>query len=176
MTPLNSPPTLPMPSPSRLVINTSPLLAWVAGCGSLAPLEGLYEELLVPQEVAEEIEAGGPHGFGVAEIAAAAWLRRWPAPVNPSPLLRNSLDKGEAAVIQLALDEGIGTICIDETVGRRLARLCGLQVTGSIGVLLRAKRAGRIGSLRQTMEQMRAHSIWLSDAVVAFALRESGEA
>lgn len=53
--------------------------------------------------------------------------------------------------------------------------LCGLQVTGSIGLLLRAKRAGRIDSLRQTLERMRAHGIWLSDAVVAFALRESGE-
>lgn len=164
-----------MPSPERLVINTSPLLACIAGCGSLAPLEGLYGELLVPMEVTEEIQAGGSQGFGVVELAAARWLRRWSAPVVPSSLLRNSLDKGEAAVIQLAMDEGIATVCIDESVGRRLARLCGLQVTGTIGLLLRAKREGRITSMRQAVDQMRARGIWLSDAVVAFALRESGE-
>jgi predicted nucleic acid-binding protein len=152
------------------------LLACIAGCGSLAPLERLYEEILVPREVIEEIEAGGPQGFGVAEIAAATWLHRWPVSVQPSPLLCNTLDKGEAGVIQLALDEGVGTICIDETVGRRLARLCGLQVTGSIGLLLRARREGRIDSLGKVMDQMRARGIWLSDAVVTFALRESGEA
>ena len=164
-----------MPSPDRLVINTSPLLAIIAGCGSLAPIEGMYLDVLVPKEVVEEIDAGGPHGFGAAELTAAGWLRRWPAPVLPSPLLRNSLDKGEAAVIQLAINEGIGTVCIDESVGRRLARLCGLQVTGSIGLLLRARHEGRIPSVRHAMDQMRARGIWLSDAVIAFALRESDE-
>lgn len=164
-----------MPSPTRLVINTSPLLACVAGCGSLAPFEGLYEEILVPWEVIEEINVGGPRGFGVVEIAGANWLHRWPVPVQPSILLRNSLDKGEAAVIQLALDLGIDTICMDESVGRRLARLSGLQVTGSIGLLIRARRGGRIGPLREVLARMRTHGIWLSDAVIAFALRECGE-
>jgi len=164
-----------MPSPERLVINTSPLLACIAGCGSLSPLDGLYRELLVPHEVAEEITAGGAHGFGIAEFNAANWIRGWPAPVIPMPLLRNSLDKGEAAVIQLALNEGITHVCIDEPVGRRLARLCGLNVTGSVGVLLRARREGRIASMRQTVDRMRAHGIWLSESVIAFALRESGE-
>jgi predicted nucleic acid-binding protein len=164
-----------MPSPQRLVINTSPLLACIAGCGSLAPLQGLYGELLVPSEVAKEIAVGGAHGFGVAEFNAATWLRRWPAAVEAMPLLRNALDAGEAAVIQLALDEGIATVCIDEPVGRRLARLCGLQVTGSVGMLIRARREGRISSMRQTLERMKTHGIWLSEAVLAFALRETGE-
>jgi predicted nucleic acid-binding protein len=164
-----------MPSPARLVINTSPLLALIAGCGSLSPFEGMYRELVVPREVANAIESGGAAAFGVAEFHAAWWLRSWPQTVTPLPLLGNALDTGEAAVIQLALDEGIDTVCIDEAVGRRLARLCGLSVTGSVGVLLRAKREGRIASVRQAIDRMRTQGIWLSDAVVAFALRESGE-
>src|SRR5258708_3481782 len=132
-----------MPNAARLVIDTSPLLACIAGCGSLAPLQGMYEQVIVPREEIDEIEAGGPHGFGLAAFKAADWLRRWPSVVVPIPLLRNSLDRGEASVIQLALDAGISLVCIDEPVGRRLARLCGLQVTGSIGVLVRAKHEGR---------------------------------
>jgi len=31
-------------------------------------------------------------------------------------------DSGEASVIQLALIKKIGTVCIDETTGRRIAR------------------------------------------------------
>ena len=61
-------------------------------------------------------------------------------------------------------------------MGRRLARLSGLTVTGSIGVLLRARKAGRLPSVRAAMERMQAHGIWLSDPVITFALRESGEA
>ena len=164
-----------MPSPERLVINTSPLLACIAGCGSLSPLEALYREVVVPTEVVAEIAAGGPHGFGIAEFNAATWLRRWPDPITPTALLRNALDKGEAAVIQLALDQGITHVCIDEPVGRRLARLCGLNVTGSIGVLVRARREGKLSSMRNTIARMKSHGIWLSESVVAFALRETGE-
>ncbi|WP_243714094.1 hypothetical protein [Nostoc sp. 106C] len=57
-------------------------------------------------------------------------------------MLLNSLDLGEASVIQLALNKNIPTVCIDEAVGRGIARLSGLLVTGSIGILLRAKREG----------------------------------
>ncbi|WP_216594172.1 hypothetical protein [Synechococcus sp. PCC 6312] len=57
-----------------------------------------------------------------------------------APYLLNSLDSGEAAVIQLALNQNIQTVCIDETSGRRIARLNGLNVTGSIGILLKLKQ------------------------------------
>ena len=61
-------------------------------------------------------------------------------------------------------------------MGRRLARLSGLTVTGSIGVLLRARKEGRIPSVRAAMERMQAHGLWLSETVIAFALRASGDA
>jgi len=165
-----------MPSPSRLVTNTSPLLALIAGCGSLDLLRSLYDEVLVPREVCMEIAAGGPNGFGVAEFNQADWLRKWPVDVEPNPLLRNALDKGEGAVIQLALNERVELVCIDEPVGRRLARLSGLTLTGSVGVLVRARKEGKLPSVRAAMERMRAQGIWLSEFVITFALRESGEA
>jgi predicted nucleic acid-binding protein len=67
---------------------------------------------------------------------------KWQTPLNISPLLLNSLDLGEAAVIQLAINENIQTVCIDEAAGRRVARLSGLSLTGTIGILLRAKKEG----------------------------------
>ena len=45
-------------------------------------------------------------------------------------------------IIQLALNQNIQTVVIDEVAGRRIARLNGLSVTGSIGILLRAQREG----------------------------------
>ena len=90
-------------------------------------------------------------------------------------MLLNSLDSGEAAVIQLALNENIQTVCIDEMAGRRMARLHGLTVTGSIGVLFRAWRAGHNISLRDVLERMRNRGIWLSDRVINFALAQAGE-
>ena len=131
-----------MPERKRIVINTSPLISLVAALGDLTVLRSLYTEVLVPFEVCQEITAGGKDGFAVAEFEAANWLKKKETSLSISSFLLNSLDLGEAAVIQLALDENIKTVCIDEAVGRRIARLNGLSLTGSIGILLRAKQSG----------------------------------
>ena len=89
--------------------------------------------------------------------------------------LFNTLDSGEAAVIQLALDQNIQTVAIDEAAGRRIARLNGLSVTGSIGILLRAKSEGYRFSMQEAIARMKARGIWLSDWVIAFALMQAGE-
>ncbi len=46
-------------------------------------------------------------------------------------------------------------------------------VTGSIGILLRAKSEGRPFSMRQAIDRMQARGIWLSDRVIAFALAQA---
>jgi predicted nucleic acid-binding protein len=46
-----------MPETEKLVINTGPLLALIAGIGDLSLLELLYKRVLVPFEVCQEIEA-----------------------------------------------------------------------------------------------------------------------
>ncbi|MGB3239451.1 MAG: DUF3368 domain-containing protein [Geitlerinemataceae cyanobacterium] len=164
-----------MPKVDRIVINTSPLIALVAALETLTVLPSLYNEVLVPFEVCQEILCGGSSNFAVAEFAADTWLQKIKSPLIISPLLLNSLDRGEAAVIQLALDEGVSTVCIDETVGRRVARLSGLTLTGSVGILLRAKREGYPISVKQSIVKMLDKGIRLSPTVINFALKESGE-
>jgi predicted nucleic acid-binding protein len=85
------------------------------------------------------------------------------------------LDLGEASVIQLALDLSIQTVCIDERAGRRIARLSGLRVTGLLGILIKAKNAGFQIRIAEAIARMRQHGIWLSERVVADALRQAGE-
>ena len=80
-----------------------------------------------------------------------------------------------ATVIQTALDQGIPLVCIDEAAGRRIARICGLQVTGSIGILLKAKQQGYPVPVREALDNMQRQGIWLSRRLMTFALQESGE-
>jgi predicted nucleic acid-binding protein len=149
-------------APKSIVINTGPLLALIAAWGTLQPLQPLYRRVLVPQEVGAEIRRGGEAGFGIAEFKDAGFLEHQPAPLSIAPFLRNSLDPGEAAVIQLALNEGIDTVCIDETAGRRIARLHELKLTGSVGILVRAKQSGQIFSMREAIARMQTQGIRLS--------------
>ncbi len=154
----------------ELVINTGPLLAMIAGIGNLLFLEQMYKRVLVPFEVCREIEAGGSSGFGVNEFRMAEFIEKRPTPLKIPSFLRNTLDIGEASVIQYALDENIQTVCIDEAMGRRIARLNGLSLTGSIGVLIRAKQEGFAFSMQEAINRMQSHGIYLSQKVIDFAL------
>jgi predicted nucleic acid-binding protein len=164
-----------MPNTSEIVINTSPLIAIVAAMGEFNVLQSLYTNVIVPFEVSQEILIGGTTGLGVTEFQADFWLQKQTVPVNIYPILLNSLDIGEASVIQLALNKNISTVCIDEAVGRRIARLSGLAVTGSVGILLRAKKEGYPLSIKTAIEKMLNHNIRLSQRVIDFALKEAGE-
>jgi predicted nucleic acid-binding protein len=164
-----------MPERKKLVINTGPIIALVAALGDLRVLKVLYDQTVAPFEVSREILAGGVSGFAVAQFEEAQWLQRWPRPVEIVPYLLNLLDRGEASVIQLALNENINTVCIDESAGRRVARIHNLILTGSVGILLRARQEGFLSSMRQAIQNMESKGIWLSDRVIKFALRHSGE-
>ncbi len=108
--------------------------------------------------------------MGVAALEQASWLDRQTSDVSPSPYLANTLDRGEAAVIQTALNLGVTLVCIDEAVGRRVARLSGLTLTGSIGILVKAQQTGFNVSLEVATDRMHEHGIWPSNAVTEFAL------
>jgi predicted nucleic acid-binding protein len=164
-----------MPDQKEIVINTGPLIALVAATGDLAILHGLYSRIVIPFEVCREILAGGQSGFAVPEFLSVAFLDKQTKPTNVGPFLRNSLDIGEASVIQTALDMGIPTVCIDEAVGRRVARLNNLTVTGSIGILIRAKKEGAAISIRTVLDNMHRHGIWIGNNIADTAIKLAGE-
>jgi len=164
-----------MPETEEIVMNTGPLLALIAGLGELAFLESLYRRILVPFEVCQEIEAGGASGFGVNEFRRSDFIEKRSQALKIDSFLQNTLDIGEASVVQLALDERIDTVCIDESLGRRIARLNGLKLTGSTGILIRAKKNGIDFSMRNALNRMRSKGIYLSQDVIGFAIGQAGE-
>lgn len=160
-----------MPNQAKAVVtNTTPLIALAAATGNLEILRAVYARVVVPYEVAQEIKAGGKEAFGLDVFQQASWLEINQEPVVLPPYLQNTLALGEASVIQAALQQGIQRVCIDETIGRRVARLSNLSVTGSIGVLLKAKSMGYPISMSDAISRMRERGIWLSNDVINFAL------
>jgi predicted nucleic acid-binding protein len=159
----------------ELVINTTPLISLLAGLGNLEVLPFLYSKVHVPFAVCQEILVGGKSDFGVSAFVQNDWLIKHTQPITISPLLRNSLDLGEASVIELALQRSISLVCIDEAAGRRVARLSGLELTGTVGILVKAKQKGYSLSVNEALKSMRSQGIWLSDGLVQLALKQSGE-
>jgi len=153
-----------------IVTNTTPLIALAVATGSLDILRALYDRVVVPLEVVEEILAAGSQAPGVAAFRKATWLECRKNAIELPLYLRNTLDRGEASVIQTAVAEHIEKVCIDESVGRRIARLNGLVLTGTAGVLVKARQQGYPVDLPMALELMKSHGIWLGEALVRFVL------
>ena len=164
-----------MPEAAKIVVNTGPILALVAALGDLKVLRALYQEVWVPFEVCQEIEAGGSPGFAVEAFLAERWFTKTSTSLEIPSLLLNSLDRGEASVIQLALEKEIPTVCIDEAAGRRVARLSGLNLTGSIEILLRAHHEGYPFSIEDAIQGMQDKGVWLSQSIIDFVLTQIQE-
>lgn len=158
-----------------IVINTGPLIALIAATGNLDVLKKRYKKTYVTLEVKHEVCFKGQKNFAVNEFLEASFLHIEDQPITLSPILKNSLDAGEASVIQFALDNKIDTVCIDEVTGRRIARLHDLNVTGSLGVLLNAKSEGLEISIRESIKNMEKKGIYLSPGLVNKAIEISGE-
>lgn len=129
-------------------------------------------ELLAPMEIRRELDKGPPAGHEPVDFT---WVRFVVRSTPLSPLAVSSLDEGEAAVIQLALDEHVAIVCIDERKGRRSALAVGLQVTGTLGILGRAKAVGLIPSVRLHVEKMVRGGDWFDPALLARFYAAIGE-
>jgi predicted nucleic acid-binding protein len=86
-----------------------------------------------------------------------------------------ALDLGEAAVIQLALEQGASRVCIDERKGRHAALAVGLRVTGALGLLARAKEFDLIPALRPAIDRLRREGAFYAEDLVREVLRGVGE-
>ena len=122
----------------RIVLDSGPLVA-LARADALDVLAAFPDSFVAPLQVRFELEAGAERGHVVIDTPSVVYL---PLADALNPLALAELGAGEAAVIQHALEQRIGVVGIDERKGRRAARAVGLTVTGTLGLLARAKTLG----------------------------------
>lgn len=158
------------------VINTGPIIALVAGLSSLGILTSLYDRLVVPLAVWKELEAGGSDSREIKALRAlSGWVETPVLNVQVTDQRARSLDSGEAAVLQTALDSGISRVIIDEKLGRKIAVACGLKVTGSLGILVRAKKSGLIPKVAPILCSMIRSGVRISPLLRRLTLEYAGE-
>ncbi len=159
---------------SSAVINTSPWIA-LSVCGQTNILTTLYDTILIPSTVRQEIIAGGKSQIGVRELHEADWLRVVNIQDPAKVLLLHELDRGEAEVIVLAQEQQVTEVILDEKVARMHARVLGLTVVGTLGLLLRAKKRGLIGDIKPLIEKLLKAEIHIHPNIVHGILQQAGE-
>jgi len=85
------------------------------------------------------------------------------------------LGRGEAEVIALGLENPNSRLILDDTLGRRIARLQSLRFTGTVGVIVKAKQSGIVSAVFPVIVALREAGLWLSNEVVTEVLRQAGE-
>jgi predicted nucleic acid-binding protein len=87
----------------------------------------------------------------------------------------NRLGTGERAVIAYAQAHRGYVAGMDDSRARQLAEAIGLKVTGTLGILLRAKQAGLISALQPLVDDITAQGFRLSPELHRDVLGLAGE-
>ena len=159
----------------KAICNTGPLVA-LSMIDRIDILRHLFELVAIPEAVHKEILEGGPINAGLLNYRKAEWIKVVTLSKPVDPLLRTSLDYGEAAVIGLAGDLSVNLVLVDERKARKIARtIYGLHVIGSARVLVEAKRRGLLNNVGAALQAMRDGGYWIGDSIVDAALKQAAE-
>ena len=125
------------------IISDSACLIGLDRIGYLFLLKDLYERVHIPEAV--------QHEFG-KEIE---WIEVLTvANPNTAKILQSQIDKGEAEAIALALEVDTPTLILDDKKARRIAEELGLKMIGTIGILLKAKKQGRLDQVKPVLDKL----------------------
>lgn len=157
----------------KIVSNTTPILSLLK-IDRLDILRYLYKEIIIPKAVFDEIEKGKdkPHYVDLSELD---WIKILPIENRLSLLYFLDLDLGEAEVIVLATEIRADLVIIDETLGRRFTKHANLRITGTLGVLVKAKQMGIVKEISPLIEAMQGQGIWISEKLKASILAITNE-
>lgn len=131
--------------------------------GRLDLLSALLDPVFAPPAV--------KHEFG----ALPAWMTvERPADAGMVAALRLLVDPGESEAIVRAYEKGL-RIILDDRKAREVAQRLGVPVTGTVGLLLKARQEGLISAVRPLLDALDANQFRIGKALRAEALRLAGE-
>ncbi len=159
---------------SKAISNTSPLL-YLYRIGGIKWLPQLFDEVWMPKAVKDELQAGRSKGYDVPNPEDYSWLKIVNPKSTPSEWLVLDLGVGEIAALALALENPDKVVLLDDMLARRTAQAAGLQVWGTLKILLEAKSHGIIEKVEPYALKLNDSGMWISAEVKERILKLAGE-
>ena len=156
------------------ISNTSPLL-YLYRIGVIDWLPELFGEIWTPEAVKSELLVGGHKGYVVPKLSDYSWLQIVNPQSLPSEWLSLDLGPGELAAMSQAIENPDSIVLLDDMFARRTARAAGLNVWGTLKVLLELKHQGFIKSIEPFVNQLSDAGMWVSNEVKHRILVLAGE-
>lgn len=150
--------------PKVTVSDTSCLILFYK-IGELELLKKLFGKLHITETVSKEFNQPIPDWFEA---------------VNPTSNLEKGLssylDLGEATSIALASEYDDPLLIIDEIKGRKAAKELGIRITGSLGVLVAAKKKGHVQAIKPLIDKIQRTNFRISKELIERVLEKVNEA
>ncbi len=149
----------------KLIISDTSCLIILSIIGELDLLRRLYKTVTITQDILLEYGEIVPDWIEVQQVKDS----------YSQQLLEMQINKGEASAIALALSSGKHILILDDCKARKVAERLGLTVTGTLGVIIKAKNTGIVSSIKPYLFKIKGTNFRISEELEQIALKEANE-
>ena len=149
----------------KVIISDTSCLIILSKINELDLLKNVYENIVTTTDIMAEFGEILPDWIDVQNVKD----------LHKQQLLEMQIDKGESSAIALALENDNSTVILDDYKARKVAHLLGINYTGTIGVIVKAKLSGIIPSIKPVLEKNKQTNFRISTELEITALKEANE-
>ena len=159
----------------KIIVNSTPLLV-LGNIGRLDILRNLYEQIEIPaavyREVTEKNDAASKD-----LLAASDWIKvRTVDNIADYAMYQAKLHAGEVETMIIAQKPvKADLVILDDMAARKTAKYLGLTVTGTMGVLVKAKQKQIIPAVKPILDEIMRNGFYISEKVVKMVLKTVDE-
>jgi predicted nucleic acid-binding protein len=158
----------------EVIADTSPI-QYLYQIGLLDVLNVLYGQITIPEAVAGELNVGRARGLSLPDVSSISWMTVKRSQGQALLPLVADLGPGEREAIALAIETNDSLLILDDALARRHAQLLGVAMTGTLGVLLKAKQTGHLKAVEPALDHLEALGFYLDAATRSAVLKLAQE-
>ena len=157
-----------------VICNTSPI-QYLYQADMMELLPALTGQVYVPEAVVAELEEGRRRNVLLPTLEDLSWLIVRPVRDQTLLPLVTHLGDGEKEVLALGLETQDALLLLDDRDARRYAQTLELEISGTLGLLLRAKERGILDAVRPVLDRLQALQFRLNARTRQMMLKRAGE-
>lgn len=136
----------------------------------------MYSGIIIPEAVYRELSVKADSVCKKAVDSSLDWIQIGSIQNQMAKsMYKTQLHDGEVEVMILSKEIGADVVIIDDANAKKHAKYLELPVTGTLGVLIRAKQMGYIDELKPILQGMTDNGIYISRNLIELCLKQIGE-
>lgn len=149
----------------NVIISDASCLIILHKVNQLHLLNLIYGSVIITPEIKDEF---GQH--------IPKWIEvKIPKDKGVQKVLNQTLDLGEASAIALALESENPTLILDDLKARKMANSLQIRITGTLGVIIKAKHSGVLNKVKPILNQLQKTNFRISQKLINEILQRMNE-